>query len=74
MANEKKAPVLPKEVADKYELVGGGFQKKFITKPIPELGRVSVNLETLSLERAAEIVDHVPFLKKKASAAKADKK
>lgn len=60
MASSKK-PTLPESVADKFKYTGKG-QRVFYTKPIPEVGRVKVDVEKLTPELAEKVVDHVPFL------------
>lgn len=74
---KKNTPTLPESVADKFKYTGKG-QRVFFTKPIPEIGRVKVDVEKLTPELAEKVVDHVPFLsrleKPKAKAKKTEDK
>lgn len=53
---------LPESVAANFKLVGN--HQKYLTKPIPGMGRISVNVETLTPALAEKIVEYVPFLKR----------
>jgi len=61
---KKNTITLPEKVAEKFKYTGAG-QRVFITKPIPEVGRVKVDVEKLTVDLAEKVVDHVPFLSRK---------